>query len=691
MFRIGSGDRYAELVEGDRRRGGPRLVLGRTAPESGSRLDIALDDLFVASAGRPWRPVRPGVRTCAPERSADGLRARCTLTGLPGLEVRLALGFTDGLLRLRTTWRNTGHTGLADAVLGIALPLPARAPEAVTLPQVLYRGNPSADPARTVPRLAADPGGGLVVEEHRLPVPCAHAEWTTNREPRYATLYATRPGTGSLGAVRGSAGVTLLGLSGALLFNGRPDTAYVHKGRTAPHDAGYLDLPPGGEFQGHHALDWGRPSRPGHGFRELVHRGLALYRPRGAAPLTLDGIVRLKTAALDRRWHDASGAAGYLKFTGPGHTPGFMYGWTGQCLRLAWCDARIGVEHAEPWRVERCRRAVNFYLAHSTAPLAPGLRLSFYATEDGAWTGFTDAAEGPFVSARALGDTLGDLADVVLLLRRHGHAVPHGWVRALVDGVRAACAEGPPPFGWRTDGTPLASEPGTAGLPCVLAMLKAFRVTGERELLRTAEAFLEEYHERFADDYATPFARATLDAACEDKEGGMAYFLCAFELLRLTGKKRWQTRAQEAADWLLTWVYQWNPPFGNGFATTGWPGVSVQNHHVDVFFPAYELARLGDLVDRPVYRELGELVLHAFGQGICTRPGEWDFDAPGEQAEGFFPTNWQERGTSNTWNPSWVTAQVLSQALRMRAGRRTGQPASAGAGAGSGRWTPRGR
>lgn len=331
--------------------------------------------------------------------------------------------------------------------------------------------------------------------------------------------------------------------------------------------------------------------------------------------------MRLKTAALDRRRHDREDVAGYLKFTGTGHTAGFMYGWTGQCLKLAWCDARIGLEHGETWRVERCRRAVNFYLAGSTVPGAPGLRLSFYATEDRTWSGFT-SQDGPFVSARALGDTLCDLADVVELFRGHGHAVPYGWVRALVEGVRAACGDGPPPFGWRLDGSPLSGEPGTAGLPCVLAMLKAFRVTGERDMLRTAEALVEEYHQRFAHDYATPFARATLDAACEDKEGGIAYFVCAYELLLLTGKKRWAARAQEAADWLLTWVYQWDPPFRDGrFATTGWPGVSVQNHHVDVFFPAYELARLGDLVGRPVYRELGELVLNAFGQGICTRPG----------------------------------------------------------------------
>ncbi|MFG2925761.1 hypothetical protein ACGFYA_30190 [Streptomyces sp. NPDC048305] len=683
MLRINDDVRYAEFTDDDGR-GDPRLVLGHAGGGKPVRLEVPLDGLFVLSAGRPWAPVRPGVRACEARPAGDGLELRCTLAHPAELEVLLALAFEDGMLHLRTTWRPAGGAPCRDVVLGVALTLPGLRPEGVTLPQVLYRGNPSADPGRAVPRLAADTGG-LVVEEHRLPVPCAHAEWESGQEGRYATLYAVRPGPGSLGAIHRPEGVTLLGVSGALLLDGEPDVAYVHKARTAPCAQGYRDLAPGEEHGAHHALDWGRTTRPGHGFRTLVHRGMALYRPRGAAPLPPDELVRLKTQALDRRWYDDGDAAGYLKFTGPGHRAGFMYGWTGQSLRLAWCDARLGIEKGEPRRVERCRRAVEFHLAGSAAPGAPGLRLSFYDTQDRVWTGF-DGEEGAYVSARAFGDNLCDLADIVRLFRRHALDVPRAWVRALTEGVAAACGDGPPPFGWRTDGAPLASFAGTAGLPCVLAMLKTYRVTAEQHLLRDATGLVEDYHRRFADDYATPFARATLDAACEDKEGGMAYFLCVYELLRITGEQRWADRAQETADWLLTWVYQWDTPFRHGFSTTGWPGVSVQNHHVDVFFPAHEFVRLGELVDRPVYGELGRLILGALGQGVCTRPGEWGFDDPGEQAEGFFPTNWQDRGNSNTWNPSWVTAQVLSQVLRTRS-LRTGQPARAG----SGRWTPLGR
>ncbi|MDT0444726.1 hypothetical protein [Streptomyces johnsoniae] len=661
---------------------GPAVRLSLSG-EDGRYLAAGLGDLLAVSVGRPWSLAFPGVREPAVRRSGAGLTVRCAVGPLAA-EATFAFG--DGALHTEVVWRNAGARPLRDVAVGLALPLPDATAASVTLPGVLYRGNPSADPDRVVPRLGVGPHGGLVVEEHRLPVPGVHAEWPGATGPRFLTLYALDPGDGSLGAlvpVPGE-GTALLALSGPVMFNGEPDVAYTHKAATAPHPGGYRDLAPGAAITLRHALRWGRPSRPGHGFRDLVHHGLRRYAPSGARPLSLDAIVELKTAALDRRWHEAAGAAGYLKFHGPGHVPGFMYGWTGQCLRLAWCDARLGLERGEEWRLRRCRRAVDFYLDGSAQGAPPGLRLSFHHVGDGRWTGFERHGR-PFVSARAFGDTLGDLADVIVLLRDHGRAVPDRWLRALDEGLdavrRGLLPDGLVPLGWALDdGAPLPEPPGAAGLPCVLALLKAQRVTPSPALLRDAADLLGRYQRAHADDFATPFSHATLDAACEDKEGGIAFFLCAYELLLLTGESRYREWAAAAADWLLTWVYQWNPAYPpgsplreRGFAAAGWPVVSVQNHHVDVFFPVHELARFGDLTGRPEYTDLADTMIHAMGQGICARPGEWDFAHPGEQAEGFFPTNWQARGTSNTWNPSWVTAQVLAGALRLR-----GAPAADG-------------
>ncbi|MEO3753131.1 hypothetical protein [Streptomyces sp. B6B3] len=677
-FRMESAGMVLELTQhGD----GVRLRLG-----SGDAWYVAgkLGEMLTVSFGRPWRLAFPGLRGPEMRRTDDGLAVRGSVGGL---ETELVFAFGDETLRTEVTWRNPSARRRADLAVGLAFPLPDQASAAsVTLPQVLYRGNPSADPDRTVPRLGVGPHGGLVVEEHRLPVPCAHAEWAEGPDGRFLTLYSLAPGDGSLGAVTRDR-TALLALSGPVMFNGEPDVAYTHKSTTAPHPEGYRDLAPGQELTLRHALHWGRPDRPGHGFRALVHQGLRLYRPAPARPLTLDEIVELKTAALDRRWYEADGGvAGYLKFFGPDREPGFMYGWTGQCLRLAWCDARLGLERGEEWRVERCRRAVDFYLDGSaTGGTPPGLRASFYRLADGQWTGFTRNGR-PFVSARAFGDTLGDLADVVALLREHGRDVPERWTAALAEGLdavtRALLPDGLVPLGWALDdGAPLSRPPGAAGLPCVLALLKAQRVVPAAETLDAAVRLLEHYQRAHADDFATPFSHATLDAACEDKEAGMYFFLCAYEVLRLTGERRYREWAEATADWLLTWVYQWSPRYppgaplrDRGFSAVGWPGVSVQNHHLDVFFPVYELARFGDLAERPEYTRLADATIHALGQGVCTRPGEWDFESPGEQGEGFYPTNWQVRGTSNTWNPSWVVAEVLAHALRLRADRPARRP-----------------
>ena len=109
---------------------------------------------------------------------------------------------------------------------------------------------------------------------------------------------------------------------------------------------------------------------------------------------------------------------------------------------------------------------------------------------------------------------------------------------------------------------------------------------------------------------------------------------------------------------------------------TGWPGVSVQNHHLDVFFPAYELHDFGRRIGNPRYEQTGRMVFDAWSHGICRAPGDWEHQVPGEQGEQFYQTNWGRarpnvpwiawRGGYNPWNPSWIIGLVLDAALRFR-------------------------
>src|SRR5699024_12834497 len=87
-------------------------------------------------------------------------------------------------------------------------------------------------------------------------------------------------------------------------------------------------------------------------------------------------------------------------------------------------------------------------------------------------------------------------------------------------------------------------------------------------------------------------------------------------------------RAQVVAEWLLSWVYHWNPEHDRGaplreagFDAIGWPGVSVQNHHLDVLFPTVGLWRLGHLTGDEWLQRWARTILAAMGQGVRPAPG----------------------------------------------------------------------
>ncbi|WP_327581567.1 hypothetical protein OHA25_37060 [Nonomuraea sp. NBC_00507] len=581
------------------------------------------------STGRPWR--------VAPVDVSPGVPA-----GVGPLTALLEI--SDKSLTL--TWRNEGTRTVRDVAAGLLLELPTD-DAYVTIPGVLYNGNPSSDPALEVPR------SGFVCEEHRLPIPAVNAAW----DGQYVTLYAqpvarrAADGTVAYGSLGILDGPVIAAMSGVIMFDGRPDVCYTSKAETTPMEIGYADLAPGASITSRYRLDTGRVEPRGFGFRALVKEAVA---EEGARPLTIAEIIRLKANALDARWDPAGGYLAYASPTRP-RPRTFLYGWTGQCLKLAWCDARLG-------RPDRAFAAAEFYVSGSGTPV-PGLRHGRYLLDEERWAMF-DRKGQPFVSSRAYGETIADLA---LLAEEFGE-----WTEAVVEAAEFFWRHGGIlPLGWTPSGTPVPGPEGAAGIPCARAMLGAHRLTGDKVWLRRAAELVAAYHRRHAETFERPFAHATLDASGEDKEAGMAYFEAVTELFQLTGDDRYARWAEAAADWLLTFVYTWSPEFDadstfhrRGFKASGWPAVSVQNHHLDVFFPTAELRHFGLATGNDRYVAAADRIMHALGQGICREPGDWGFATPGEQGEGFFQTNWQRKGEANTWNPSWVIALPLYHALR---------------------------
>ncbi|WP_079909228.1 hypothetical protein [Paenibacillus sp. 32352] len=663
----------------------------RSAWEQSPHFTGDLDEMLSYSIGRPWHTNCTRLADLHIAADSESIRIQGRLEALG---VTLVLAFNGHqVLTLKVQWANLTEQALQEAAVGLLLPMERRSKEMVTIPHMIYNNNPSSDPDRVVPRLGVGPGKGFICEEHRLPIPCVNVEWGNEYgKQRYLSLYSTpayveaSDGTvhyGSLGVIQEDLRLVIAAMSGVLMFNGDKDIVYVGKNKTKPYDGGYLDFVPGFILEKEYALDWGEVDHPGRAFRKVVHTGLQLFDPIGEMPISAEQMIELKTHALDDRWRtNEQGAAGYIKFTDSNsfgnvskHPLHYMYGWTGQCLKLAWCDARLGFDHDQEERISRCVQAVNFYVDGSRTDVS-GVRHSSYRLMEGVWDDFSWNQQ-PVMSSRAYGETAADLADIILLFKEHGREVPAAWVEALKEMsdfiAGGTLPSGIIPAAWHMDGSPVDEMITAAGLPCLIAIVKACLVTGDTEYLERAEAMKQTYYDLHARTFERPFARSTLDAKCEDKEAGMYFFLAAYELWAMTGKEHYEEWAELSADWLLTYVYLWNPAYDKGskfreegFSAVGWPGVSVQNHHLDVFFPTYEFHRFGQRSGKPMYERLGQVIFSAMGQGICREPGDWNFTVVGEQGEGFFQTNWNHRGHSNKWNPSWVIALVLQNALRFR-------------------------
>ena len=572
----------------------------------------------------------------------------------------------------------------------------------ITIPHLIYNDNPSADPERLVPKIGTEPGKGTIVEEHRLPVPAVNVEWKSEREYPYLTCLSVpqvKEGWDSeywaIGALHEEAGQQIVLTSGVLMFNGVKDVCYGGRCTPIAWRQGYRTLHPGASLEKTCILSWSVQEKEGRGFRSLLETGIRNLNPRTIPCHSQSEIIQLKKHVLDSRFHEDDSCCGYLTFGAAnsfgnisGRPEYFLYGWTGQSLKLAWCDCALGFAEHDPARLERGIRAADFFVKNGESAI-PGLFCGYYQLEKKQWAGDMNEADAP-LGSRIAGECISDLLELMQLLRKHKAAIPDGWEDAVQRACRfflepaAQTADGVYPKAWTTAGKPAEAILCAAGMPCVQALAMAAAYFDDRELLQAAETRYQRYAAYHMDTFERPFARATMDAGCEDKEAGIYFFTTAALLYELTGKDCYREWAQLSGEWIATFVFLWETGFQpgsqcaeRGFRTTGWPGVSVQNHHLDVFFPVAEMTRFGEATGNRLLSRIAGHVRDALTYGICTRPGEWGYEVTGEQGEQYYQTNYFQvryplilkymdryRGGMQVWNPSWITAQVLTAAIK---------------------------
>lgn len=603
---------------------------------------------------------------------------------------------------LKVSFRNISDAPLRSFVAGLSLPLSYQERNKITIPHIIYNDNPSADPDHVIPHIGGIPGKGIVVEEHRLPIPAINAEWRRARGHEYLTLlsfpcveHGDEDEYWSLGVIKESFGERMLAMSGPVMFNGMKDVAYYGRRTPMPHAKGYRKLGVGEELTKIFYLDWGTTEQ-GRGFRSLVRLGEKTLKPHSVAEHCYAQMIEFKKSVVDSRVLQNSTCSGYQTF-GSANSFGdisrrpdfFLYGWTGQSLKIAWCECFLGVvDPTQRFRLDRGRACVDFFVQRSEGDM-PGLLRGYYVVKDDNFQGAWNDSGAP-LSSRMQGENVADLIDVLTLFREHDLLVPDDW-----EGLcRRACGflmnpahktkDGIYPIEWGTEGEVLSQMVTAAGMPCVLALAKAAEYFDDQVMLRYAQNMYRVYAQLHMHTFDRPFARATLDARCEDKEAGIFFFEAAATLYRLSHETCFKQWAEIAADWLLTFVYFWETGFQDGticklmrFRTTGWPGVSVQNHHLDVFFPTHSLYAFASSTGNERLMKAALLVSRALTQGVCTKEGEWGYTVIGEQGEHYYQTNYFQlqypillehisrfRGGMQVWNPLWITAQIMFNAIK---------------------------
>lgn len=605
-------------------------------------------------------------------------------------------------LRLKVKFCNEGCSEAYQFAGGITVSITGKSKMKVTIPHLIYNDNPSAAPDRIVAHIGKIPGEGTVVEEHRLPIPAANIEWQEEGGFPYLTLTSVpQVSEGreeeywAIGVLKETGGNRMISTSGPLMFNGLRDVYYGGQCTPMPYKKGYRTLKSGEIIEKEYYLSWGFNREEGRGFQNLTEAGYRILNPYTIPRHSLKQTVEYKKNVLDSRFFQDADCCGYLTFGSAnkfgnisGRPEYFLYGWTGQAVKLAWCDMVLGILTKEKLRLKRGMDVIDFFVRNSESDV-PGLYRGYYVISQKQWAGmWNDPKAG--LSSRIEGESLSDLLDAMLLLKSRQLEVPEEWERMALRGCAFLMDEkwqtkdGIYPLEWEVDGNISNQDISAAGMPCVQALVKAGEYFESSVYLDYAEHKYELYAKYHMETFERPFARATMDARCEDKEAGIYFFTTAAEIYKQTGKEQFRRWAELAGDWILTFVFFWETGFEkgtacekNGFKTTGWPGVSVQNHHLDVFFPTYEMYEFGVLSGTERMRNMALHVRNALTYGICTKEGEWGYNVVGEQGEQYYQTNYFQlryplilkylehyRGGMQTWNPSWITAQVMSSALK---------------------------
>lgn len=652
----------------------------RVEVRSGERLDLVSPEEGLWSVATGWQGGWPSQWHHAhPTRTTvDGewtvLHGELALDG-GVLVLRDAYRQDGDVLRGRRRFEWRGERPLTTVTLSVRWIVPGLDGAHPFLPGISFYGNPSG--ARTSGVTDADPssaGRAAVVvqrmtpgersyfEEHRFPIPFASVE-AGSRGAALHSVPSTLPGAHrrdqwwSLGMTALDHGCELALLSGPCAANGRTAVAKARQGEFMAYDECWIDLRPGAVIEKEFALQPFDVAGPGQGFRVPLRTAIEAGAPYSCDGLpSMDAIVAAKFAFARTRWREgrtgehaaASGFEMYPDTVGGTH---YVMGWCGQAETVPYALLVLGERSGWSDAESVARRALDHLC---TSPVDGNGFLLHYDAEKDAWS------DQDFVSQ---GQALETITRAIEVARRRGIDTAR-WDAFVRKACAAHVARVAKPE-WRPVSTNEAFF--------VAPLLRAARLLDEPTFATAGLRIAEVAAQRHI-GYDEPYWGGTLDARCEDKEGGWAAFQAFLAAFDHTGDRRWLARAEHAMDATLSWTCLWNidlPPGrlrDHAFQSRGWTVVSAQNQHLDVFGVYYtpEIDRMGELLGRPELRLLAERMFRTCGQLID------EFGSQGEQIQ---QTNFAQHGDmsdverlrggySEGWTVFWITTHFLHAAAR---------------------------
>ncbi len=265
---------------------------------------------------------------------------------------------------------------------------------------------------------------------------------------------------------------------------------------------------------------------------------------------------------------------------------------------------------------------------------APGKYQDCYDIKRGIWGGYLGISENDdfryLINARCNGEVMKSYILLYEELRGMGRSVPEFielpkrvaqfYLDHQMKGQNAGS------FGrwWSLEGEPVNSL-GTNGAYIMSFLMTLEPYWEDKAGLNAALALGAGYYKGLVD--RGDFFGDTLDADSYDKEAGISLMIMFLDLYERDKNREWLNYARKAADFVLTWVWQYDIHFSPGsglgsrnFRTTGMSSVSVAHHHLDFYgmTMAYDFFRLWKYTGDGFYRDQGLRMARACRQLIAT-------------------------------------------------------------------------